>query len=105
MDARAWHAADPPHREAACYTLRVAKDRATPFSFKHRRTWLTVTGGMIAIGVVNVTLGYLLWPDEPMDRTPERIIPQLPAPSVAPGEPAAVPRDAGPPDGEPAPSR
>ena len=57
----------------------MAKDRATPFSFKHRRTWLTVTGGMVALGVANVALGYLLWPDVPgEDLPPERIIPVLP---------------------------
>lgn len=56
----------------------MAKDRAAPFSFKHKRTWLTVTGGMILIGIANVALGYWLWPDEPIDHTPERIIPVLP---------------------------
>ena len=35
----------------------MAKDRAAPFSRKHRRYWLTVLGGMIAIGVVNVIIG------------------------------------------------
>jgi hypothetical protein len=35
----------------------VAKDRAAPFSKKHRRYWLPVTGGMILIGAINVGLG------------------------------------------------
>lgn len=35
----------------------MAKDRAAPFSKKHRRYWLPVTGGMILIGILNVTLG------------------------------------------------
>ncbi len=45
----------------------VAKDRAAPFSRKHRRYWMTVLGGMVVIGVVNVAIG--LWsykrPTEP----------------------------------------
>ena len=32
----------------------MAKDRAAPFSKKHRRTWIPVTGGMILIGVINL---------------------------------------------------
>lgn len=35
----------------------MVKDRAAPFSKKHRRTWLPVTGGMLLIGVLNVSLG------------------------------------------------
>jgi hypothetical protein len=35
----------------------VAKDRAAPFSKKHRRYWLPVTGGMVLIGLINVFLG------------------------------------------------
>jgi hypothetical protein len=35
----------------------VSKDRAAPFSKKHRRYWLPVTGGMILIGALNVGLG------------------------------------------------
>lgn len=75
--------------------MLVAKDRAAPFSFKHKRTWLTVTGGMVAIGIANVALGYWLWPDEPIDHTPEQIIPTLPkdrrdaGPDASPDGPAA----------------
>jgi hypothetical protein len=36
----------------------VSKDRARPFSRKHRRYWIPITGGMILIGVINVLLGY-----------------------------------------------
>jgi hypothetical protein len=54
------------------------KDRSAPFSKKHRRYWLPVTGGMILIGLINIGLGYCSWPDTPFDRTPERIIPVLP---------------------------
>lgn len=35
----------------------MAKDRAAPFSRKHRRYWIPVTGGMILIGLLNVTIG------------------------------------------------
>jgi hypothetical protein len=35
----------------------VAKDRAAPFSRKHRRYWIPVTGGMILIGAINITIG------------------------------------------------
>lgn len=35
----------------------VAKDRARPFSRKHRRYWIPVLGGMVLIGFVNVAIG------------------------------------------------
>lgn len=35
----------------------MTKDRAAPFSRKHRRYWIPVTGGMIVIGLINVILG------------------------------------------------
>jgi hypothetical protein len=35
----------------------VTKDRAAPFSRKHRRYWIPVTGGMVVIGLINVLLG------------------------------------------------
>lgn len=34
-----------------------AKDRASPFSKKHRRYWIPVTGGMLLIGGLNVAIG------------------------------------------------
>jgi hypothetical protein len=43
----------------------VAKDRARPFSPKHRRYWIPVTGGMILIGVINVTIGYCTYDPAP----------------------------------------
>jgi hypothetical protein len=49
----------------------VAKDRAAPFSRKHRRYWLTVTGGMILIGAVNVIIGLTLY--HPQTERPERL--------------------------------
>jgi hypothetical protein len=35
----------------------VSKDRAAPFSKKHRRYWIPVTGGMLLIGAVNIGIG------------------------------------------------
>ena len=35
----------------------MSKDRAAPFSKKHRRYWIPVTGGMILIGALNIGLG------------------------------------------------
>ena len=87
----------------------MAKDRSAPFSRKHRRYWLPVTGGMILIGIINVALGYCSWPGDSMDRVPDRIILDLP---VSPysrhdagppdaGRDAAPPSDAGPRDAAP----
>lgn len=36
----------------------MSKDRARPFSRKHRKYWIPVTGGMILIGVINVAIGF-----------------------------------------------
>ena len=54
----------------------VSKDRARPFSRKHRRYWIPVTGGMILIGVVNVIVGYCSY-TRPSD-VHERIVPDVP---------------------------
>jgi hypothetical protein len=62
----------------------VAKDRARPFSRKHRKYWFTVTGGMLLIGAINVAIGMCAY-EAP--RTPERIIPVLP-PAGTPAAPA-----------------
>lgn len=35
----------------------MSKDRAAPFSKKHRRYWIPVTGGMVLIGILNVLIG------------------------------------------------
>jgi hypothetical protein len=39
----------------------VNKDRAAPFSRKHRRYWIPVLGGMILIGFANVIIGFLAY--------------------------------------------
>lgn len=67
----------------------VAKDRARPFSRKHRKYWLTVTGGMVLISLVNVGIGMCVYEKGP--DTVERIIPVLPTSGVA-DVPAAVMR-------------
>ena len=36
----------------------VSKDRARPFSKKHRRYWIPVLGGMIGIGILNILVGF-----------------------------------------------
>jgi hypothetical protein len=68
----------------------VSKDRAAPFSRKHRRYWIPVTGGMILIGVINVGIGYCSY-DKPSE-THERI-------DVMPHRDAGAGADAGVPDG------
>jgi hypothetical protein len=49
----------------------VSKDRARPFSKKHRKYWIPVTGGMIFIGIMNVAIGFCSY-DKPSD-THDRI--------------------------------
>jgi hypothetical protein len=51
----------------------VAKDRAAPFSRKHRKTWIPITGGMILIGIINLSIGLYLYSSGPKDapRTPK----------------------------------
>ncbi|CAN5880914.1 hypothetical protein BH11MYX3_BH11MYX3_42390 [soil metagenome] len=62
----------------------MAKDRARPFSRKHRKYWITVTGGMLMIGLLNVAIGMCAY-EAP--RTPERIIPVLPPAGTPEGAP------------------
>lgn len=64
----------------------MSKDRARPFSRKHRRYWIPVTGGMILIGLINVALGYCSY-TRPSD-VHERILFDVPA---ARGSGAAAP--------------
>lgn len=70
----------------------MAKDRAAPFSKKHRRTWIPVTGGMVLIGVINVGIGiylYRSWPGDAPRTPPAR--PAAPA-AIDAGVPDATPR-------------
>ena len=54
----------------------MSKDRARPFSRKHRRYWLPVTGGMVLIGILNIIIGYCSY-TRPSD-VHERILPNVP---------------------------
>lgn len=59
----------------------VSKDRARPFSRKHQKYFLPVTGGMLLIGAINVGIGFCSYESPPP--APERIIPVLPPPTAA----------------------
>jgi hypothetical protein len=61
----------------------LSKDRARPFSKKHRRYWIPVLGGMIGIGLFNLAIGYCSY-RPPMEV--ERIQLHIPPP----GTPADV---------------
>ncbi|HEY5944660.1 MAG TPA: hypothetical protein VIV40_04180 [Kofleriaceae bacterium] len=63
----------------------MAKDRAAPFSKKHRKYWIPVTGGMLLIGAVNVGIGFCTYKEQP---PPERI--QLVIPGAEPAPPGAL---------------
>jgi hypothetical protein len=73
----------------------VSKDRARPFSRKHRKYWIPVTGGMIFIGVINVAIGFCSY-TKPSD-VHERILFDVPgaqgsgSTAVAPPRAAACP--------------
>jgi len=58
----------------------VSKDRARPFSRKHRRYWIPITGGMLLIGALNVSVGFCSY--EGPGKDPERIKLVLPPPTV-----------------------
>lgn len=57
----------------------MSKDRAAPFSRKHRRYWIPVTGGMILIGTINIVLGFCTYSGPPSE-PPQRIELHLPPP-------------------------
>jgi hypothetical protein len=54
----------------------VSKDRARPFSRKHRKYWIPVTGGMILIGLINLAIGFCAYTRPP--EVFERIVPDVP---------------------------
>lgn len=68
----------------------MAKDRARPFSRKHRKYWIPVTGGMVLIGVINVIIGFLSY-QKPSD-VHERIIADVPYAAGSGRAPAVLPR-------------
>lgn len=51
----------------------MAKDRSAPFSLRHSRYFLPVTGGMLFIGGVNVAIGYWMQPTTPNPADNQRI--------------------------------
>lgn len=59
----------------------MAKDRAAPFSKKHRKYWIPVTGGMLLIGAINVGLGFCSYTEPP---APQRIEVKIPGAGPAP---------------------
>lgn len=67
------------------------KDRAAPFSRKHRRYWLTVTGGMIIIMSINVLLGWWVMSCNHDDTPPAQYqpvpVPVIPLDAAAPPTP------------------
>jgi hypothetical protein len=69
---------------------RVVKDRAKPFSKKHRKYWIPVTGGMILIGILNIAIGFCSY-HPPSDKH-ERIQVTIPA---SPFHAHSAPPDAG----------
>lgn len=54
----------------------MSKDRAAPFSRKHRKYWITITGGMILIGLINLAIGF--WSYDAPSETHEKIKFDLP---------------------------
>ncbi len=65
----------------------MAKDRARPFSPKHRRYWIPVLGGMILIGLINLAIGFGSYNEAPHVQDIELHIPvrDAPPPQDAPG--------------------
>ena len=51
----------------------MSKDRAAPFSRKHRRYWIPVTGGMILIGLINVAIGVCSYTPPPAETEPIKL--------------------------------
>ncbi len=56
----------------------MSKDRAAPFSRKHRRYWIPVTGGMLLIGAINLAIGFYMWSRAPKDVPRRRHQPGVP---------------------------
>lgn len=55
----------------------MSKDRARPFSRKHRKYWIPVTGGMILIALLDLALGYCSYHEAP--DVHERIVYDVPS--------------------------
>jgi hypothetical protein len=70
--------------------MAVSKDRARPFSRKHRKYWIPVTGGMILIGLINLAIGFCAY--TPPSEVHERIIVDVPFARGSGSAPVAPPR-------------
>ncbi len=68
----------------------MAKDRAAPFSRKHRKYWIPVTGGMLLIGALNVGLGFCSYHEPPPTQPIQLVIPGA-APMLGALRPADLP--------------
>jgi len=66
----------------------VSKDRAAPFSRKHRKYWIPILGGMILIGLLNLIIGFVSY--EPPSDKHEKIKFDLPPPTPTPHDAAIV---------------
>ena len=73
----------------------MSKDRAAPFSRKHRRYWIPVTGGMILIGVINVVIGVCSYSKPPATQPMALHIPGEQPDAGVPGMigPGVIPAD------------
>ena len=63
----------------------MRKDRAAPFSRKHKRYWIPIAGGMLLICILNLAVGIYLYSNRPKS---------YPRPTIdagAPRQPAAAP--------------
>lgn len=67
----------------------MSKDRAAPFSRKHRRYWLPVTGGMLLIGAINVGLGYCAY--DPPSAPPQKLELVIPPSQYGYGDSTTLP--------------
>lgn len=70
--------------------MAVSKDRARPFSRKHRKYWIPVTGGMILIGLINLAIGFCAY--IPPSDVHERIMLDVPFAQGSGSAPVAPPR-------------
>ena len=66
----------------------MSKDRARPFSRKHRRYWIPVTGGMLLIGAINLALGFCAY--DPPPPSTQQLPLSLPPPTAPPRPPGAI---------------
>ncbi|HEY5927233.1 MAG TPA: hypothetical protein VIV11_36350 [Kofleriaceae bacterium] len=71
----------------------MAKDRAAPFSKKHRKYWIPVTGGMLLIAGLNVALGFCTYEEPPKTERIELDIPGAEPPPPGTLRPSDLPAE------------